>query len=80
MTEQDGNADKMTYNRRTDNTPSKELNENDVEAEVNCIVDDNRQRYQFRFTIHTHHSRESPHEDEGGITQQKNLHVITCQG
>ena len=83
MTEQDGNAYKMTYNRgcrRTGNAPSKELNENDVEAEVNCVVDDNRQRYQFRLTIHTHHRRESPHEDEGGITQQENLHVITCQG
>ena len=83
MTEQDRYTHEMTYHRgcrRSDDTPSEALYEHDVEQEVHHIIYNNSHRHQLGFPVDTHHRGESPHEDEGGITQQQHLHVITCQG
>ena len=82
MGEEDGDADEMAYDgsgRGADDAPAEPLDEHDVEEQVRGIVDDHRCGYQLRLTVDTHHRGESPHEDEGRITDQQHLHVVACQ-
>ena len=83
MGEQDGDAHQVAHHgggRRAGDAPSAPLDEHNVEAQVDRIVDNHGQRHQPRAAVDAHHGRESPHEDECRIAQQQHLHVVASQG
>ena len=58
MPTHDHNADDMSDNGgsgRSFDTPTKPLDEDDITAEVNSIVDEDGNRYQFRTAVDAYH-------------------------
>ena len=58
MPAHDGNTDDMTDNggrRRSFDTPSKPLDEDDIATKVNGIVDEDSNRHQSRTAIDAYH-------------------------
>ena len=51
------------------------LDEDNVKGEIDSIVDNNRQRYQTRAAVNTHHSTYCPHHEISGCAKQQRTQI-----
>ena len=79
VVEHDSYAHQMTYDGRCRgacNTPSAQLNEDEVEPKVHGIVDDDGQRCQTRTAIGADHDADAPHHHVGWSTIEHRAQVL----